>query len=191
MPRTSTALTSARRIRTSCPRRTWTRRRRPCSTSSAGRTRSARAAPPDYSACKPSCAAIPADAQPARRRPTPHCATLCIALPAYRPGMPDFDAAFLAFPARELAGAALERATQLGASCADFRLERIRSATLALHDARVESSSDREDVGLAVRVVHEGAWGFASGIVRTAAAAAQLAEQAVATAKVSRVLSSK
>jgi TldD protein len=104
--------------------------------------------------------------------------------------MPDFDPAFLALPARELAGAALERAGQLGAEHADFRLERIRTAGLSLHDGRVESTSDREDVGLAVRVVHDGAWGFASGIVRTAAAAARLAEQAVATAKVSRVLSS-
>ena len=82
--------------------------------------------------------------------------------------MPDFDSAFLAFPSRELAGAALERAKELGAEHADFRLERTRAATLALHDARVESSSDREDVGLAVRVIHNGAWGFASGIARTA-----------------------
>jgi TldD protein len=104
--------------------------------------------------------------------------------------MPDIDPAFLALPARELAGAALERATQLGCEHADFRLERTRTAMLSLRDARLDSTSDREDVGLAVRVVHDGAWGFASGIVRTASAARQLADQAVATAKVSRVLSS-
>ena len=105
--------------------------------------------------------------------------------------MTDIDAAFLALPARELAGAALQRATELGAEHADFRLERIRVATLSLRDGRLESSNDSEDIGLAVRVVHDGAWGFASGIVRTADAAAQLAEQAVATAVVSRVLSSE
>jgi TldD protein len=104
--------------------------------------------------------------------------------------MPDIDPAFLALPARELAGAALERATELGAEHADFRLERIRTGYLSLRDARVDSSTDTEDVGLCVRVVHNGAWGFASGIARTASAAAQLAEQAVATAKVSRGLSS-
>src|SRR5579875_3850705 len=104
--------------------------------------------------------------------------------------MPDLDPAFLALPARELAGAALQRAAELGAEHADFRLERTRTSVLSLRDARLDSSTDRVDVGLAVRVVHEGAWGFASGIARTAAAAAQLAEQAVATAKVSRVLSS-
>src|SRR5262245_881210 len=105
--------------------------------------------------------------------------------------MPDIDAAFLALPARELAGAALQRATELGAEHADFRLERVRTAYLSLRDGRADSSSDQEDVGLCVRVVHDGAWGFASGIIRTASAAAQLAERAVATAKVSRGLSSR
>ena len=104
--------------------------------------------------------------------------------------MPDIDPAFLALPARELAGAALGRASELGAAHADFRLVRVREARLELRDGRLDASQDREDVGLAVRVVHEGAWGFASGIVRTAAAAAQLAEQAVTTARISRVLSS-
>ncbi len=104
--------------------------------------------------------------------------------------MPDIDPSFLALPARELAGAALGRAADLGAEHADFRLERIRVATLGLRDGRLDSSTDSEDVGLCVRVVHDGAWGFASGITRSADAAARLAEQAVATARLSRVLSS-
>jgi len=101
------------------------------------------------------------------------------------------DPSFLAMPARGLAAAALERTQALGAEHADFRLERIRVARLRLRDGALDSSSEHEDVGLAVRVVHDGTWGFASGIIRTAAAAAELAEQAVATAKVSRVLSSE
>jgi TldD protein len=103
--------------------------------------------------------------------------------------MPDIDPSFLAMPARGLAAAALERAQALGAEHADFRLERIRSARLRLRDGALDTSTDSEEVGLAVRVVHDGTWGFASGITRTAEAAAELAEQAVATAKVSRVLS--
>jgi TldD protein len=103
--------------------------------------------------------------------------------------MPEIDASFLALPARGLAAAALERAQELGAQHADFRLERIRVGRLGLRDAQLESTSDSEDVGLAVRVVYDGAWGFASGITRTAGAAAELADQAVATAKLSRVLS--
>ena len=105
--------------------------------------------------------------------------------------MPDIDPSFLALPARELAGAALNRAGELGAEHADFRLERVRVATLSLRDAYLDSSTDTEDLGLAVRVVHSGAWGFASGIARTADAAARLAEQAVTTAKISQVLSSE
>src|SRR3954452_17115276 len=101
------------------------------------------------------------------------------------------DPSFLAMPARGLAAAALERAQSLGAEHADFRLERIRVGRLSLRDGQLDSSSDGEDVGLAVRVVHDGTWGFASGIARTADAAKALAEQAVATAKVSRVLSSE
>jgi TldD protein len=105
--------------------------------------------------------------------------------------MPEIDASFLALPARGLAAAALERAQELGAQHADFRLERIRVGRLGLRDAQLESTSDSEDVGLAVRVVYDGAWGFASGIARTAGAAAELADQAVATAKLSRVLSAE
>jgi TldD protein len=104
--------------------------------------------------------------------------------------VPEIDGAFLALPTRELAAAALQRATELGAEHADFRLERIRTSTLSLRDGQLDSSSDTEDVGLAVRVVHQGAWGFASGIVRTVDAAVELAERALATAKLSRVLSS-
>jgi TldD protein len=105
--------------------------------------------------------------------------------------MSDIDPSFLAMPARGLAAAALERAQALGAEHADFRLERIRVGRLHLRDGALDSSSDGEDVGLAVRVIHDGTWGFASGITRTPEAAAALAEQAVATAKVSRVLSSE
>ena len=47
-------------------------------------------------------------------------------------------------------------------------------------------STDGEDLGLAVRVVHEGTWGFAAGVVLTAAEAVRLAEEAVAVARCPR-----
>ncbi len=104
--------------------------------------------------------------------------------------MPELDPHFLALPLRRLADAALSRARELGAEHADFRLERVRVASLDLRDAQLDSATDSEEVGLAVRVVHQGAWGFAAGIERTPEAAARLAEQAIATARISRVLSS-
>jgi TldD protein len=105
--------------------------------------------------------------------------------------VPDIDPSFIALPARELAAAALSRAEQLGVTHADFRLERVRTAALRLRDGELDSSTDTEDMGLAVRVVHDSAWGFASGYVRTVDAAAALADQAVAIARVSRALRSE
>ena len=63
------------------------------------------------------------------------------------------------------------------------------SARCSLRDGQLDTSADTEDLGLAVRVVHDGAWGFASGVDRTPETAATLAAQAVAAARVSRVLS--
>ncbi len=98
--------------------------------------------------------------------------------------MPRIDPAFLELPAPELARAALERSRELGAEHADFRLQRTRTATLRLRDARLESAQEADEVGLALRVLRDGAWGFASGVERSVAAAARLAERAVAVARI-------
>lgn len=99
---------------------------------------------------------------------------------------PAIDPAFLDLPLRQLADAALQRARDLGAEHADFRLERVRGEMLRLHDASVESAIDADDVGLAVRVIHDGTWGFAAGIDLTPQTAARVAARAVDVAKVSR-----
>ncbi|MBU7599732.1 TldD/PmbA family protein [Streptomyces sp. P38-E01] len=95
------------------------------------------------------------------------------------------DETFTALPLRPLADAALARARALGAEHADFRCQRVRDATLRLRDGRVAGSGDSTDIGYAVRVVHDGAWGFASGVDFTMDAAARVAGQAVAMAKLS------
>ncbi|MFD6880508.1 TldD/PmbA family protein [Streptomyces sp. NPDC060075] len=95
------------------------------------------------------------------------------------------DAAFTALPLRALADAALARARALGSDHADFRLERIRSASWRLRDAKPSGGSDTTDLGYAVRVVHGGSWGFASGVDLTMDGAAKVASQAVAMAKLS------
>ncbi|MFF0451041.1 TldD/PmbA family protein [Streptomyces sp. NPDC004609] len=97
----------------------------------------------------------------------------------------DIDQTFLALPLRALADAALARARALGADHADFRFERVRSAAWRLRDAKPAASSDTTDLGYAVRVVHGGAWGFASGVDMTMDAAARVAGQAVAMAQLS------
>ena len=92
-------------------------------------------------------------------------------------------------PARGLAGAALTGRASSAPSTPTSASNASAPARCACATAGWTPASDDEDVGLAVRVVHDGAWGFAGGIARTADAAAALAEQAVATAQVSRVLS--
>ncbi|MCX5202074.1 TldD/PmbA family protein [Streptomyces sp. NBC_00237] len=95
------------------------------------------------------------------------------------------DPTFTALPLRALADAALARARALGADHADFRFERVRSASWRLRDAKPSGSNDSTDVGYAVRVVHGGAWGFASGVDLSMDAAARVAGQAVAMARLS------
>jgi TldD protein len=96
------------------------------------------------------------------------------------------DPAFTALPLREIADVALQRASELGVEHADVRVERIRTADLALHDARLETSHDDDERGVAVRVVHEGTWGFAGGLVVDPAAARYLVDRALDVAKVSK-----
>ncbi|MEW9529670.1 TldD/PmbA family protein [Microbispora sp. NPDC049125] len=99
--------------------------------------------------------------------------------------MRQIDSDFVALPLRRLADAALQRARDLGAEHAAFRLERVRGETLRLFDARLEGSIDADDLGFAVRVIKDGTWGFASGIELTPEAAARAAEEAVRVAAVS------
>ncbi len=99
--------------------------------------------------------------------------------------MRQIDPDFLALPLRRLADAALQRARDLGAEHAAFRLEMVRAETLRLFDARLEGSMDADDLGFAVRVIKDGTWGFASGIELTPEAAERAAEEAVRVAAVS------
>jgi TldD protein len=98
------------------------------------------------------------------------------------------DETFAALPLRTLADAALSRARDLGCRHADVRIERALLSSRSFRDRDLESSSDARHLGLSVRVVHDGVWGFAAGISLTGDDAAALTERAVATARVSRPL---
>ena len=105
--------------------------------------------------------------------------------------MPEVDPEFLALPFRELAAAALDRARSRGVDHADFRLERVRYQQIRVRDGHLQGASDSEDLGLAVRVVHKGAWGFASGVALDPAEAERLAETAVATAELASAMTAR
>ena len=98
-------------------------------------------------------------------------------------GTVGLDAEFMALPLEAVRSAALERARALGCSHAEARVERIRSQVVRLRDARLETSADVTELGVGLRVVHEGSFGFAATVELTPDAAAGLADQAVATAR--------
>jgi TldD protein len=102
--------------------------------------------------------------------------------------MPGLDPGFTALPYRALGDAALQRAKDLGASHADFRFERVRWQDVRVRDGALQGAADDVDLGFAVRVVHDGAWGFASGVHLTVDEAVRVAEAAVEVAKVSSAL---
>jgi TldD protein len=95
----------------------------------------------------------------------------------------ELDAEFLALPLEAVRGAALDRARALGCEHAEVRIERIRSQFVRLRDARLETSADDVELGIGLRVVHDGSFGFAATVELAPDSAAALADQAVATAR--------
>src|SRR6202522_3371757 len=85
---------------------------------------------------------------------------------------------------------ALDTAAMRGASYADARIVSQRSRALTTKNGKVGSASDSESLGCSVRVIADGAWGFAasedlsrSGVEATAARAVEIAR---ASAQVKR-----
>ncbi|GAA1918004.1 TldD/PmbA family protein [Nocardioides marmoribigeumensis] len=101
------------------------------------------------------------------------------------------DPDLLALPRHRLAEAALDRARALGVQHADFRLERNRFQRVSVRDGQVLGVADSVDLGMAVRVVHRGAWGFASGVVLDTVEAERLAAAAVRAAEVASTMTTR
>jgi TldD protein len=89
---------------------------------------------------------------------------------------------------KDLASSALDTATQLGATYADVRVIDERSRALATKNGKIGTASDVRSQGFNVRVLVNGAWGFASSadVRRKAieATAGRAVEIAKASAKV-------
>jgi TldD protein len=96
----------------------------------------------------------------------------------------EIDPTFLALPFERLGQAALGRAQDFGVTHADFRFERNRYQHFSIRDGLLEGAQDAEDLGFAVRVILDGAWGFASGVALTESEAVMIAETAVTVAQV-------
>src|SRR5215467_2890 len=86
---------------------------------------------------------------------------------------------------KDLASRALDIATQLGATYADVRLGNERSRALATKNGKIGNASDVQSEGISVRVIVNGAWGFASSADLGRESAARTAALAVEVAKAS------
>src|ERR1700746_2780508 len=86
---------------------------------------------------------------------------------------------------KEIANWALNVATMRGSTYADARIVAQRSRALATKNGKVGSASDAESVGMNVRVIAEGAWGFAASADLSRASVEAAAAQAVAIARAS------
>ena len=84
---------------------------------------------------------------------------------------------------RELCSSAVEAALAAGASYADARAVLGRSQAVSTKNGRVDQLSDAESEGIGVRVLVDGAWGFACDRRLEPAAAQETAERASAFAK--------
>jgi TldD protein len=99
-----------------------------------------------------------------------------------RYGVSRLDEGFLELPLDEVRDAALQRATELGCTTAEIRIERVRSQALSLRDARLETAIDDTEVGLGVRVGRDGSLGFAANVELDVACAVQTVEEAASMA---------
>ena len=103
----------------------------------------------------------------------------------------EIDPSFLALPYRRLGQVALERARDFGVTHADFRFERNRYQFFSVRDGALEGAQDAEDLGFAVRVVLDGAWGFAAGVALTESEAITVAETAITVAQVAAKMTTR
>jgi len=86
---------------------------------------------------------------------------------------------------RALTGVALDLATSAGASYADMRIIEERQNRVAVQRRSLKLVDDAESTGYSVRVLVDGAWGFASSTDLTTDGVAETARLAIATARAS------
>src|SRR3712207_3266916 len=85
----------------------------------------------------------------------------------------------------EITSRALDAAVAAGATYADVRAVDLVTEALAVRDDTVESLERAESIGFGVRVLVDGAWGYASSARLEDAEAATIAKEAVEVARAS------
>ena len=88
---------------------------------------------------------------------------------------------------RELLLEALDEAKRGGAEFADARVARTRTASVRTREQQIVNVAEGDTMGLGVRVLLHGTWGFGASRELTKAGAAAAAREAVAIARANRV----
>lgn len=88
---------------------------------------------------------------------------------------------------RELAFRALDAARAAGATYADARVSRNRSQSVSTREQQITGLSDNETLGIGIRVIAGGSWGFAATNALTIDDVDRVARQAVAQARANAV----
>ena len=86
---------------------------------------------------------------------------------------------------KQITGWALDVAFVRGSSYADARVVSQRSRALTTKNGKVGSASDAESIGMNVRVLADGAWGFAASDDLSRSSVEATAERAVEIARAS------
>ena len=89
---------------------------------------------------------------------------------------------------KDLADVALNLARERGASYADIRISRTRNQFVNTREKRVEGVTDTETFGFGVRVLVDGAWGFAASSKVEKDEIRRVTERALEIAKANRVI---
>ncbi len=88
----------------------------------------------------------------------------------------------------KLASKAIEIANKYRVDFGDIRIVEERNQSLAVKNGEIGALTDETTLGYGIRVLYQGAWGFASGRDMTERAVADTALKAIAIAKASRLL---
>jgi len=89
---------------------------------------------------------------------------------------------------KDLTNLALDTATQFGASYVDIRIIRTQYESVSAKNEKVSGMGRSEDEGFGVRVIADGAWGYASSSLVTKAEVERISAAAVETARASALL---
>ena len=113
----------------------------------------------------------------------PGLASSLTAMPVYPPGI----SAFEELPIKELLMSAIGAAKAAGATFSDARIGRYRQNFVGTREKQITQVGDTDSIGLGVRALVNGAWGFAATQTLTTDGVVAAAREAAAIAKANRI----